>query len=1134
MNYSLGTIGAGQILEDPPNSYDDYKETDVALDPFYHDVPKLKRSRRRKRDVDVLEGSKHSDIIKNDQDAVNVLKFLFDWYRNEKTNPTKLTTPPSAPLVSDEILKINEELSSPKPKATKIEISGGTMEEDPLDVRFKTSDLFNKKSKYSIVGDDKYSVTHEEVKKVNHVQQNLSFSDTKVSPKYSYLDDYVDDNYEPDTYKSKYTFEDPIDDHDRFRYHSSIEDEEEDEDVFSKNKDVIGNRGSFYQGEEANNYTTPDDYVDDNIEPIYYKERYDTEEKPEAIEEKEAYQKTNKPKDMNEKEKEEQFKENENNDEPNTQVEQNKVLSQAHLESIEVDEIVESSTPETDKIDNEIVGTEQTTLLTSTTKEYHGTIKTYDDILTETPHLVTTEYIVNEPTSIENSTTVYIEEPTEITSTVTATTSSKAVDEEKPKNLESNSVSQQIPTTNTTEIHRSEPEVNVVISKAVKTNKTRVRTNSGRGRRKFKDPEANSKNVLMEKLIEKPYRAKDDYDYLKTVSNVQSSTSTHNDSIDNNETYSHIDHESVVSPNDLLLPPNTTTEKQKSTRKRGRRRYNTIESTSHRSIRRRRPSLNHIHSETHVKFTESINNNNETSKEPLSEILVSTTTPVATVMERKMDGVAYPYNSHTENSTVLPLVDTTQTTPMIHIYDKIENNLGTTNHPSTEPTFKIEEKSSNLAPVTSSYSSTNPQIDNIVAIYATSFVPTEKVHITKKKELKVYEELATTTDTDESTTIWKPSEKTVYDEQLTTTTEIKNTESVVHNYNYELTVPTDLSTTKDHFKPTIRNYHSTNILETSSDDTTTMDLTTSDNTHISKSDDTETTKSYWVTENLEQFIEEVESTTRSVAAPEKERDTTLRSNEMNQETTEITTKGSKDEEKTTTEQLTTIIQEHSTNHQNELHQIEQETSTTTEEPTTVTTEYTTMLQTQSTEPSTTTTSTTQRTRGSRIRTRPTRRRSSYHTEKNNYRHRFSTDAFTRRPQNRKQTIEEEIINTITRKSKYLPTEPTPREKNAKETATDISLRKSAVPTQSEKLGDHSGVRGGITKKTTVRKYYFFNCFNKETDKFYPDPRDCRLFHYCTQGYTKNQLLDLKFVCDFNTFFDDENLVCTKNKPKRCL
>lgn len=119
------------------------------------------------------------------------------------------------------------------------------------------------------------------------------------------------------------------------------------------------------------------------------------------------------------------------------------------------------------------------------------------------------------------------------------------------------------------------------------------------------------------------------------------------------------------------------------------------------------------------------------------------------------------------------------------------------------------------------------------------------------------------------------------------------------------------------------------------------------------------------------------------------------------------------------------------------------------------------------------------------------------------------------------------------------TELTTRNQLNSENVTEAPLLKSVLPTKT---------RGQIAKvllhttplskqsqgrASKVGKNYVFNCFGKETNRFYADPRDCRLFHYCTHGYSKNQLLDLKYVCDHKTYFDEEKLICTKVKPPKC-
>lgn len=107
-----------------------------------------------------------------------------------------------------------------------------------------------------------------------------------------------------------------------------------------------------------------------------------------------------------------------------------------------------------------------------------------------------------------------------------------------------------------------------------------------------------------------------------------------------------------------------------------------------------------------------------------------------------------------------------------------------------------------------------------------------------------------------------------------------------------------------------------------------------------------------------------------------------------------------------------------------------------------------------------------------------------------------------------------------------------------ESLTEIALSMNAKPTLSTSKSKNVSTPSMLYKvqlrKELVNKNFVFNCFGKTLNQFYSDPRDCRLFHYCTNGYSKNQLLDMKFVCDLGTHFDDEKLVCTREIPQRCL
>ncbi|XP_072758339.1 uncharacterized protein [Anoplolepis gracilipes] len=70
------------------------------------------------------------------------------------------------------------------------------------------------------------------------------------------------------------------------------------------------------------------------------------------------------------------------------------------------------------------------------------------------------------------------------------------------------------------------------------------------------------------------------------------------------------------------------------------------------------------------------------------------------------------------------------------------------------------------------------------------------------------------------------------------------------------------------------------------------------------------------------------------------------------------------------------------------------------------------------------------------------------------------------------------------------------------------------------------------KSAGSRKHASFNCLEKEMYRFYGDVRDCRLFHYCSPGFTRRQVLDFRFVCEEGTAFDEETQTCRHDVRNR--
>ncbi|XP_011306741.1 mucin-22 isoform X2 [Fopius arisanus] len=69
---------------------------------------------------------------------------------------------------------------------------------------------------------------------------------------------------------------------------------------------------------------------------------------------------------------------------------------------------------------------------------------------------------------------------------------------------------------------------------------------------------------------------------------------------------------------------------------------------------------------------------------------------------------------------------------------------------------------------------------------------------------------------------------------------------------------------------------------------------------------------------------------------------------------------------------------------------------------------------------------------------------------------------------------------------------------------------------------------------TYKRVNGFNCLEKEMYRFYADKRDCRLFHYCSPGFTDRQVLDFRFVCEEGTIFDEDTQSCLHDvKNAKC-
>ncbi|KAL2713299.1 flocculation protein FLO11-like isoform X9 [Vespula squamosa] len=90
----------------------------------------------------------------------------------------------------------------------------------------------------------------------------------------------------------------------------------------------------------------------------------------------------------------------------------------------------------------------------------------------------------------------------------------------------------------------------------------------------------------------------------------------------------------------------------------------------------------------------------------------------------------------------------------------------------------------------------------------------------------------------------------------------------------------------------------------------------------------------------------------------------------------------------------------------------------------------------------------------------------------------------------------------------------------------ISTPSSTVIENVDKIPSLETTRRLKDKSFSISKIYgSFNCLEREMYRFYGDMRDCRLFHYCSPGFTPKQVLDFRFVCEEGTIFDEESQSC---------
>ncbi|KAJ8683996.1 hypothetical protein QAD02_019788 [Eretmocerus hayati] len=109
------------------------------------------------------------------------------------------------------------------------------------------------------------------------------------------------------------------------------------------------------------------------------------------------------------------------------------------------------------------------------------------------------------------------------------------------------------------------------------------------------------------------------------------------------------------------------------------------------------------------------------------------------------------------------------------------------------------------------------------------------------------------------------------------------------------------------------------------------------------------------------------------------------------------------------------------------------------------------------------------------------------------------------------------------------------ENNSKVPKIRTTTQRAQKPSERRKL-ELTSVKSQILRDNQgLKQLAGFNCLEKEMYRFYGDARDCRLFHYCSPGFTTRQVLDFRFVCEEGTIFDESSQSCLHDVPNpKCV
>ncbi|CAH0556050.1 unnamed protein product [Brassicogethes aeneus] len=1203
LNYSLGQIGAAQILDQPPQSYDEYKDSDVGLDPFYHDVPKVKRRNKR-------SPQKHFDIIKNEQEAVDVLKFLFDWYKSHEQTST-LTIPVSPKVITE----INDEFSSAtietphsphvEPKIDRTHIESTTT----LSTKFSRGRRrYNNRSR----GRSRFN---DNTQNNTHIEQHDVQTSTTV--KQEIIADEI--YHEPEvTHEHK---------DDKSNYHLESVMQEELVTTPKEQTEIVDTvtlphlRSILNQNQATQPEVQPINYEDYDVPEAPITTTYQTPENPKNIAQQNddnlniGEQILNEHKEQISKHlQDDYFNQSTFNQPP-----QEKLIPEANIPNVEHKEQISTHlqddysdqgafnhppqkepipeanipnvntkeairNPEINHQENITPSSETQHLAQETTvnieeKQVHITPKSFrgysafNSKLYEAIHLlkdyvgevkknitshkekvesesisepIEDVLVENQPEDLEVNIDGGVSEPQENVEEV------KEINEE-PKEVFHEPVDHiQESIKNDTDKAQYKEITPVMVPKELQehiNNEKPIVERKFRGRKTFKSqlqdtqeqikeidftnlgilPEIAEENLMKEKMAKME-------EIINITTTIAPTTITTQESVDNVELA-------------ISEPITPITQRSRNSRRRGRplnQRQNTENNNNNQNNngrRRRRkkkqsttPStipevstsenIPLTHLENQSEFIIEAESNKETNIESTStkistkdtkEDFLTLATSSDNIKETKNKGHEEDYvNDNYEPFTYVEppkeiadeTVDKTNATtehtikegevkPYDYIseYDvvdvkyNLQHHIKDLNTEYNDYNTVNDDYTVNITGINNLFEEVQPTI-TITSSSTTEIHTTQNPnHIRSRGNTTFAQYLEATNSPIVDTTPTTPLSHLTL--EMIATPSASSTSSTLES------IPT-VSTTESMLTTDTEQYSGADgVKTTGTEERFVVDGLIPENITLGTLDESVKVPIANGTDNntmvmpLQEYVKDIEESTGSIATSVSTKNTfeklsDIESTSLLDSTDETSTL---EEVNSTTAQYTTII------------------DTTTEISTT-------------TQPSTILSTTTPPPRSGRRRTF-SRNKPSYS------RHRFSTPNVTQRTALKETTLD--ILESLKSKTNaYEATIESTSPKNVpiKNLDTDAPLYKSASPTEAKKI--HSSTLSMVQKKL------IFNCFDKDLNHFYPDARDCRLFHYCTNGFNKNQLLDMKFVCDLNTFFDSEKLICTKLKPKRCL